>query len=215
MNQPKTIYLKDYKPSAFFIDSINLQVDIYDHKTFVHSVLKIQKSQEQKGKASHLELNGENMTLKSIKLNGVELSADLYQVSSDKLVILNVIQDEFELQIENEIDPANNKACEGFYQSGDQFCTQCEPEGFRKITYFIDRPDVQIKKDFHSCFQMEIGLLQEIFQMVVIMLNGKILLKNRVIYLLWSQVTLMWPEIHSVLLKNEKLILRSMLIKVT
>ena len=145
MNQPKTIYLKDYKPSAFLIDSINLQVDIYDQKTYVHSVLKIQKSQEQKGKTSHLELNGENMTLKSIKLNGVELSTDRYQLSSDKLVILNVVQDEFEIQIENEIDPANNKACEGFYQSGDQFCTQCEPEGFRKITYFIDRPDVMAK----------------------------------------------------------------------
>jgi len=85
------------------------------------------------------------MTLKSIKLNGVELSTDSYQLSSDKLVILNVVQDEFEIQIENEIDPANNKACEGFYQSGDQFCTQCEPEGFRKITYFIDRPDVMAK----------------------------------------------------------------------
>ena len=145
MNQPKTIFLKDYKPSAFVIDSINLQVDIYDDKTTVHSVLKIQKSQDQKGKASHLELNGENMTLKSLKMNGVILSADRYQLSADKLVLLNVDQNEFELQIENEIDPANNKACEGFYQSGDQFCTQCEPEGFRKITYFIDRPDVMAK----------------------------------------------------------------------
>ncbi len=145
MNQPKTIFLKDYKPSAFVIDSINLQVDIYDDRTTVHSVLKIQKSQDQKGKASHLELNGENMTLKSIKMNGVILSADRYQLSADKLVLLNVDQNEFELQIENEIDPANNKACEGFYQSGDQFCTQCEPEGFRKITYFIDRPDVMAK----------------------------------------------------------------------
>lgn len=143
--QPKTIYLKDYKPSAFEIDSIALNVDIFDKHTDVFSTLKMHKSAEFKGKPATLELNGENMTLKSVKFNGETLSSDKYQLSSDKLVILNITHDEFTLDIHNEIDPVNNKACEGFYQSGDQFCTQCEPEGFRKITYYLDRPDVMAK----------------------------------------------------------------------
>jgi aminopeptidase N len=143
--QPKTIHLKDYKASAFFIDTISLSVDIFDHKTDVHTVMKIQKSAEFKGRSASLELNGENMILKSVKLNGETLNSDKYQVSDDKLVILNVALEEFTIDIHNEIDPVANKAGEGFYQSGDQFCTQCEPEGFRKITYFIDRPDVMAK----------------------------------------------------------------------
>lgn len=143
--QPKTIHLSDYKPSAFFIDTIHLTVDIFETHSDVTSVMKIQKSDGFKGKSANLELNGENTELKSVKMNGVTLTSDKFQVSPEKLVILNVSQDEFTLEIQNVIDPANNKACEGFYQSGDQYCTQCEPEGFRKITYFIDRPDVMAK----------------------------------------------------------------------
>lgn len=140
--QPKTIFLKDYKPSAFNIDTIALNVDILESHTEVTSVMKLAKVVP--GPAT-LELNGENMTLKSVKMNGEVLSSDKYQVSPEKLMILNINQDSFTLEIRNDIDPANNKAGEGFYQSGDQFCTQCEPEGFRKITYFIDRPDVMAK----------------------------------------------------------------------
>ena len=140
--QPKTIFLKDYKPSTFNIDTIALNVDILENHTEVTSVMKLEKVVS--GPAT-LELNGENMTLKSVKMNGEVLSSDKYQVSPEKLTILNITQDSFTLEIRNHIDPVNNKAGEGFYQSGDQFCTQCEPEGFRKITYFIDRPDVMAK----------------------------------------------------------------------
>ncbi|MBA2406316.1 MAG: aminopeptidase N [Bdellovibrionales bacterium] len=140
--QPKTIHLKDYKPSAFLIDSIHLTVDIFDERTDVKSVMHLQKSPGLKGKAANLELNGENVVLKSIKLNGQVLGSDKFQLSPEKLVLINVELENFTLEIENEINPVTNKSCEGFYQSGDQFCTQCEPEGFRKITYFIDRPDV-------------------------------------------------------------------------
>jgi aminopeptidase N len=141
-NQPKTIHLKDYKPSAFQIDHINLNVEIFETLTEVTSHLSIRKAREFKGQLANLELNGESLELKSIHMNGKELSSDKFQLSSDKLVILNISEEEFQLEIKNNIDPENNKACEGFYKSGDQFCTQCEPEGFRKITYFIDRPDV-------------------------------------------------------------------------
>jgi aminopeptidase N len=143
--QPKTIHLKDYRRSTFLIDSISLDVDIFDDKTIVRSTLEIIKGKDFLGRTAHLELNGESVILKSLKMNGVVLSADQFQLSSDKLVILNINQDQLILEIENEIDPFQNKACEGFYQSGDQLCTQCEPEGFRKITYYIDRPDVMAK----------------------------------------------------------------------
>ena len=143
--QPKTIYLRDYKPSPYLIDSIRLVVDIFEAHTLVTSTMKIYKSDAFKNLAARLELNGENVLLKSIKLNGEILSSDRFQLSEDKLVILNVDHNEFVIEIQNEINPATNKACEGFYQSGDQYCTQCEPEGFRKITYFIDRPDVMAK----------------------------------------------------------------------
>ena len=130
--QPKTIHLKDYRQSAFFIDSISLDVNIFDDKTIVRSTLDIVKGKDFLGRSAHLELNGESMILKSLKMNGVVLNADQFQLSSDKLVILNIVQDQLVLEIENEIDPFQNKACEGFYQSGDQLCTQCEPEGFEK-----------------------------------------------------------------------------------
>lgn len=138
-SQPKTIFLKDYKPSHFTIETISLTVDIFNEHTTVQSVMRLNKTV---AGSANLELNGENMTLKTVKMNGVELGSDKYQLSNEKLTILNIDQNAFTLEIENHIDPANNKACEGFYKSGDQFCTQCEPEGFRKITYFIDRPDV-------------------------------------------------------------------------
>jgi len=142
---PKTIYLRDYKSSPYLIDSIRLVVDIFESHTLVTSTMKILKSDAFKNQSARLELNGENVLLKSIKLNGEILSSELFQLSNDKLVILNVDHNEFVIEIQNEINPATNKACEGFYQSGDQYCTQCEPEGFRKITYFIDRPDVMAK----------------------------------------------------------------------
>lgn len=143
--EPKTIYLKDYKPSPFIIDTIHLTVDIFDNKTNVTSRLFVKKLPEFAGQKMNLELNGENMKLLSVKFNEKELSSSEYQVSQDKLILLNLKDDEFALEIVVEIDPKNNKAMEGFYQSGPQYCTQCEPEGFRKITYFIDRPDVMAK----------------------------------------------------------------------
>jgi aminopeptidase N len=111
----------------------------------ISSQLSIFKREELIGKKINLELNGEGLELLELKLNGEVLPHEHYQLSSDKLVILNLEKDSFILNIKNTIDPKNNKALEGFYQSGPQLCTQCEPEGFRRITYFIDRPDVMAK----------------------------------------------------------------------
>ncbi len=137
--EPKAIHLKDYRPSSFQIEKVNLLVDIFDQHTFVTSTLFIVKSVDAR---ASLELNGEKQELLDIKLNGETLPSSAYQLSSDKLVILNLELHSFILEIKSKIFPAENKSMEGFYQSGDQLCTQCEAEGFRKITYFIDRPDV-------------------------------------------------------------------------
>jgi aminopeptidase N len=139
--EPKTIHLKDYAPAPYLVDRIRLEVDIFDTHSQVTSELTVLKRPEYKGQKKHLELNGENLTLIGIKLNGQDLTSSDYQVSEDKLVVLNRSEEEFTLVITNTIYPSLNKAMEGFYQSGEQLCTQCEPEGFRKITYFIDRPD--------------------------------------------------------------------------
>jgi aminopeptidase N len=142
LSKPKTIHLKDYKPSPFGIERINLDIDIFDDHSLVKSIMKIQK--KNRG-AAHLELDGVNMELISIKLNGEILGSNQFQLSPEKLTILNIEHEEFLLEIVNKIDPVANKSCEGFYMSGEQLCTQCEPEGFRKITYFFDRPDVMAK----------------------------------------------------------------------
>ncbi len=140
--EAKTIHLKDYTPSKFLVESIDLEVDIFDEKTIVTAVMKIERNIS---KPTHLELSGENMKLLEVKVNGKELTSSEYQLSPEKLVILNVSDCLFTVETKVEIDPAHNTALEGFYKSGDQFCTQCEPEGFRKITYYVDRPDVMAK----------------------------------------------------------------------
>jgi aminopeptidase N len=142
---PKTINLSDYKSSAFLVDHIALDVDIYDDKSIVTSILHIIRNPHSKEEKPNLELNGENMKLLQIKFNDEPLISDLYQVSDDKLVILQPGENTFTVETKVEIRPHENKALEGFYQSGEQLCTQCEPEGFRKITYYIDRPDVMAR----------------------------------------------------------------------
>jgi aminopeptidase N len=142
LQQPKTIFLKDYRPSDFLIDAIHLTVDIGETETLVTAELAVVKRPELAGQKLNLELNGEGMELRSLAMNGAPVAHERFQVSNDKLVLLGVTEDLFTLAIQNKIDPANNTALEGFYQSGPQLCTQCEPEGFRRITYFIDRPDV-------------------------------------------------------------------------
>jgi aminopeptidase N len=143
--EPKTIFLKDYRPSPFIIDYIHLSVDIQLNKTIITSQMSVTKRTELHGQKINLELSGENMKLLALQFNDAEMSSDQFQVSAEKLVLLNVEADEFKLQTIVEINPAENKALEGFYQSGPQLCTQCEPEGFRKITYFIDRPDMMAR----------------------------------------------------------------------
>jgi aminopeptidase N len=181
----KRTYLKDYQPPAYHVLETNLHVDLYEDKAVVGGTLAIElakmsddgswilkKKSNRKSKIQDpksgvlppLVLNGENLKLLEVKLNGRVLSPNEYQRTEKALTIrmldrgswmVEADQDPrsnnqdprsvFSLSTLVEIEPHKNTALEGLYKSGSIFCTQNEPEGFRKITYYIDRPDVMAK----------------------------------------------------------------------
>lgn len=132
----QTIYLKDYQKPSFLVDSIYLDIQVHATETVVHSVLKMQRQT-----AGDLVLLGRDLELLSIEMNGQLLTASDYQLDSEQLSISQA-PDHVELKIEVKIHPESNTMLEGLYQAGDLFVTQNEPEGFRKITFYPDRPDV-------------------------------------------------------------------------
>lgn len=136
MKQEK-IYLKDYKAPAFTVESVNLDFNL--NEDFCRVVARSQMIQTEKG--AELRLNGEELKLVSIKIDGTPLAAGQYQMTAEELVIPSV-PEKFVLEIETELQPQNNTSLDGLYKSNGIFCTQCEAQGFRKITYFLDRPDV-------------------------------------------------------------------------
>ena len=135
---PQPIRLSDYRPPNFLIDEVKLDFSLEPHTTRVKAVLSIRRE----GAAGEpLVLDGARLKLISVSINGSSRSANEYMLDDETLTIPDV-PDVFTLETEVEIDPENNKALEGLYMSGGRFCTQCEAEGFRKITYYLDRPDV-------------------------------------------------------------------------
>ena len=140
---PKTIYLKDYKPPQYLIESVKLTFELGEEQTRVVSELEVRRNAEIDGRHI-LELDGEELVLGDLYLNGKALSDSEFSVNKDALWIPGV-PDEFTLQIETFIKPQNNTSLEGLYKSSGNFCTQCEAQGFRKITYYPDRPDVMAR----------------------------------------------------------------------
>ncbi len=131
--------LEDYKKPEYLIDQLKLIFTLGEDATSVKSTLSITKI-DAVGKQP-LVLDGEELVLKSLLLNGQTLAETDYLVDGEKLTIYQT-PEKFTLEIETEIYPQKNTALEGLYQSSGNFCTQCEAQGFRKITYFPDRPDV-------------------------------------------------------------------------
>jgi len=132
------IYLKDYEKPAYEVKTIDLEFELHDTNTLVKSSMRLSR----KGKENEvLFLNGEELELISIFLDGRELHESEYELSESGLS-LHQLPKEFTLEIHNAINPEANTALDGLYKSGGIFCTQNEPEGFRRITYFMDRPDV-------------------------------------------------------------------------
>ncbi|MFT4765691.1 MAG: aminopeptidase N [Oleispira sp.] len=140
--QPESIYLKDYQAPHFEIEETHLRFDLFEDYAQVDSRLVMRRNREQhEDYAGPLVLVGKHLELLAITLDGVRLNADQYLLDDESLTINNV-SDAFVLEISNRIEPQNNTALEGLYKSGGMFCTQCEAEGFRRITYYLDRPDV-------------------------------------------------------------------------
>ncbi|MCO8102141.1 MULTISPECIES: aminopeptidase N [Acinetobacter] len=132
----QTIYLKDYQKPAFLVDSINLDIQVYADHTIVNTILEMQRQTE-----GDLVLLGRDLELKAIHLNGQQLTENDYQLDTEQLVIQHA-PDRARIETQVVIHPESNTMLEGLYQAGDLFVTQNEPEGFRKITFYPDRPDV-------------------------------------------------------------------------
>ncbi len=135
---PQAVSLADYRPFPFAIETTRLVFDLHPTRTRVTAELSVRRTGAE---GEPLVLNGERLTLLSIAIDGQTLDPTQYVVDAEHLTLAKT-PDQFVLTTEVEIDPSSNKALMGLYMSGGRFCTQCEAEGFRTITYFPDRPDV-------------------------------------------------------------------------
>lgn len=140
--QGQAIHLKNYKTPDFRINSVDLDINLHPTQTHVTSIMNITR-QKNVTADTPLILDGDELKLNSIKVNGKELQDEDYTETPTELTIHSLPKTaKFEVQIETEINPTANTKLMGLYRSGGNYCTQCEAEGFRRITYFLDRPDV-------------------------------------------------------------------------
>ncbi|MGI9407145.1 MAG: aminopeptidase N [Hyphomicrobiaceae bacterium] len=146
IDSPKPIYLKNYTPAPYQIDTVDLDISLEPTNTTVRSKLRMRPNPSAgvgRSKAAQpLVLDGENLELLQIRLSGKRLEPADYVVSSHTLTIKKPPSRPFTLEITTTCDPEANTALSGLYRSRGIYCTQCEAEGFRRITYFLDRPDV-------------------------------------------------------------------------
>ncbi|KAE9537067.1 aminopeptidase N [Ursidibacter arcticus] len=140
--QPKAKFRKDYRQPDFTITDIYLDFQLDPEETLVTSRLSVQRKNPE---ATSLRLDGHSFQLVSVKLNGEIFSNYQQDNESLTLALENFPSDQFELEIKTLLQPSKNTSLQGLYQSGDGICTQCEAEGFRQITYMLDRPDVLAK----------------------------------------------------------------------
>lgn len=135
-NAPTVNYLKDYQAPQFEIDSVYLKFDLKPSETVVSNTMRVRS----KSGAQVLELAGEQLQLVSVKIDDKDVLSKC-EVSDETLTIPAGLP-EFKLEIVTQVSPQQNTSLEGLYRTSGNYCTQCEAEGFRKITYFLDRPDV-------------------------------------------------------------------------
>ena len=138
--EPRPVRLEDYRPPDWRIGTVELDVVLHPTATTVRAKLSV--SPNGAGAPAPLVLDGDEVTLCSIRLDGKPLPADGFVATPDRLTIAQVPHRPFDLEIETVLDPTNNTKLMGLYRAGSTYCTQCEAEGFRRITYFLDRPDV-------------------------------------------------------------------------
>ena len=138
MQEVKEIFLKDYKKPEFEIVDVNLRFELFEEYTKVTNIMNINKLSQN---CKDLELDSIDLKLDELWINDLELNELRYVYKDEKLRVLNVPTN-FTIKIINTIYPHENTELEGLYKSGNIFCTQNEPEGFRRITPYLDRPDV-------------------------------------------------------------------------
>src|SRR5579864_6723850 len=136
----RAVRLEDYRPPDWLIDTVDLDVSLDPNATRVRAKLKVRPNAA--AAPAPLVLDGEELKLVSVLLDGKPLPAENFVATPERLTIAQPPQRAFELQIETVIDPTGNTHLMGLYRAGATYCTQCEAEGFRRITYFLDRPDV-------------------------------------------------------------------------
>ncbi|HEY6701959.1 MAG TPA: aminopeptidase N [Pseudolabrys sp.] len=134
------IHLKDYRPPDWLVKTVSLDVSLHPTATRVRATLTLRPNP--KAASAPLILDGDEVSLVWLKIDGTPLSSDSYIATSDRLTIHQPPNGPFALEIETVIDPSANTQLSGLYRSNGTYCTQCEAEGFRRITYFPDRPDV-------------------------------------------------------------------------
>jgi aminopeptidase N len=136
---PKAIHLEDYRPPTYLVEHIDLHFDLDEDQTAVTARIAL-RAHERAAAGAPLVLNGEGLETLLVRLDGTELTGDRYRIEDDQLII-DEVPGAFQLETRVLIHPERNTALEGLYKSSGNFCTQCEAEGFRKITWFVDRPD--------------------------------------------------------------------------
>jgi aminopeptidase N len=134
------IRLKDYRPPDWLVQTVQLDVSLHPTQTKVRATLQLKPNPE--ASAAPLVLDGDGLTLAALRLDGTVLPAESYVATPDSLTIPQPPNKPFTLEIETLVDPSANTQLSGLYRSSGTYCTQCEAEGFRRITYFPDRPDV-------------------------------------------------------------------------
>jgi aminopeptidase N len=139
--QARPVRLENYRPPDWLVETVELDVSLLPTATKVRATLKMSPNLKA-GAPAPIVLDGDGLTLTSLKLDGSEMPGDSYVATPDSLTIAQPPAGTCYLQIETLIDPSANTQLMGLYRSNASYCTQCEAEGFRRITYFPDRPDV-------------------------------------------------------------------------
>ena len=139
--QADAVRLEDYRPPDWLVETVELDVSLHPTATAVRATLKLTPNPHA-GAPAPIVLDGDGLTLTSLKLDGFALTPERYAATPNRLTIAQPPAGTCYLQIETLIDPSANTQLMGLYRSGGTYCTQCEAEGFRRITYFPDRPDV-------------------------------------------------------------------------
>ena len=162
-------YLKDYSPPDYLVDHIDLRFDIFEKKTIVTSAMEITRNRKTANEKTPLILDAVDLDIKSVVADDMVLMPEEYETGKHYFK-LNRVPENFTLEITTCLNPEANTTMEGLYRSGNCFCTQCEAEGFRKITCFPDRPDVMTK---FSCI-----ITADQTKYPVLLSNGNMVLKG-------------------------------------